>query len=68
MEPEDVLAPGKYPRTVKARSVLCYWGVRKMGMTTVDLGKRLDLAQPTISQAVARGQKIASEMKLRLIA
>ena len=67
MEPEDVLAPGKYPRTVKARSVLCYWGSREMGMTTVDLGRRLDLAQPTISQAVARGQKITSEMKLRLI-
>ena len=59
---------GKYPRTVKARSVLCYRGEREMGLTTVDLGKRLDLAQPTISQAVARGQKIASEMKLRLIA
>ena len=67
MESEDVLAPGKYPLTVKARSVLCYWAVRELGMTTVALGKKLKLAQPTISQAVARGQTIASKMGLRLI-
>ena len=35
MEPENVLKPGKYPHTVKARGVLCCWGVREMGMTTV---------------------------------
>ena len=67
MEPENVPAQGKYPRTVKPYSVPCGWGVREMGMTTVRLGKQLDLARPTIGQAVARGQKIASQMKLRLI-
>jgi len=36
-------------------------------MTTVDLGNRFNLAQPTISQAVARGQKIAQQLSLRLL-
>ena len=49
------------------RSLLCYWGAHELGMTTVDLGKRLNLAQPTVSQAVIRGQKIAEDQGLSLI-
>ncbi|MGD8889526.1 MAG: transposase [Desulfobacterales bacterium] len=67
IEPKDVLAPGKYAQNVKARSLLCYWGTRELGMTTVDLARRLNLAQPTISQAVRRGQKIAEDQGLCLI-
>jgi len=67
LEPKDVLAPGKYAQSVKARSLLCYWGTRELGMTTVDLARRLNLAQPTVSQAVIRGQKIAEEQGLSLI-
>ena len=59
IEGEDVLAPGRYSQNVKARSLLCYWGTRELGMTTVELSKKLNLAQPTISQAAARGRKIA---------
>lgn len=67
IEPKDVLAPGKYAQSVEARSLLCYWGARELGMTTVDLARRLNLAQPTVSQAVMRGQKIAEAKKLCLI-
>jgi len=67
LEPKDVLAPGKYAQSVKARSLLCYWGTRELGMTTVDLAKRLNLAQPTVSQAVIRGQKIAEDQGISLI-
>lgn len=51
---------------VPQRLVACY-GSRELGMTTVDLGKRLNLAQPTISHAVARGQKIAQQFSERLL-
>ncbi len=67
IEPKDVLAPGKYVQSVKARSLLCYWGTRELGMTTVDLARRLNLAQPTVSQAVIRGQKIAEDQGLSRI-
>ncbi|MFZ7127885.1 MAG: transposase [Desulfobacterales bacterium] len=66
IEPEDVLARGKYPQSVRARSLLCFWATRELGMTTVDLSKKLNLAQPTVSQAARRGQKIAREQGLCL--
>lgn len=61
IEREDVLALGRYSQNVKARSLLCFWGTRELRMTTVELSKKLNLAQPTISQAAARGKKIAQE-------
>ena len=67
LDPKDVLAPGKYSQSVKARSLLCYWATRELGMTTVDLAKRLNLAQPTVSQAVIRGQKIAEDQGFSIV-
>lgn len=66
IKPKEVLAPGKYALNVQARSLLCYWGTRELGMATVELARRLNLAQPTVSQAVKRGQKIAEELGLSL--
>ena len=65
--PQEVLAPGKYPKNVKARSLLCYWATRELRMTTIELSKKLKLSQPTISQSAKRGQKIAQENGLFLI-
>ena len=31
LEPQQILAAGKYPKTVKARSLLCYWSTRELG-------------------------------------
>jgi REP-associated tyrosine transposase len=67
IEPEDVLTRGKYRQVVKARALLCYWGTRELGMTTVELAKKLNLAQPTISQAVMRGKQIAEDEGLKLL-
>jgi len=38
-ERQDVLRAGKYVNTVKARSVLWYWAVRELGISTVQLAK-----------------------------
>ena len=64
LAPRDILSGGKYPQRVRARSLLCYWGSRELGMTTIALAKKINLAQPTVSQAVLRGQKIAEEIGL----
>jgi REP element-mobilizing transposase RayT len=66
MPPEDVLAPGRYKEAVRARSVLCYWGMRELGMTAVELAERLGLSQPSVSHSAKRGRKIAMERGLRL--
>jgi len=67
MEPPDVLARGKYRQAVKARSLVCYWRHRELGMTTVELAKKLKLSQPTVSESAMRGQKIVAEEGLSLL-
>jgi hypothetical protein len=41
--------------------------VERFLMTNVDLSKRLNMALPTVIQAVIRGQKIAEDQGLSLI-
>ncbi len=60
-----MISAGKYPQRVRARSLLCYWGARELGMTTVALAEKVNLAQPTVSQAVSRGEKIAEDLELK---
>jgi REP element-mobilizing transposase RayT len=67
MTPEEVLRKGKYPEAVIARSVVCYFGARELGLSTVELARRLHLSQPAVSQSVQRGEKIASEKDLHLV-
>lgn len=64
---DKVVRPGRYPDTVKARSVLCYWAARQLGISTLELSKRLGISQPTASQSIQRGEKIVTENKLILI-
>jgi REP element-mobilizing transposase RayT len=64
---EQVWEKGKYPQIVKARSLLCYWSVRQLGIKTTDLARRIGITQPAISQNVKRGETIAKENGLELI-
>ena len=61
IDPEDIFQPGKQPLKVKARSLLCYWAVRELGFTMVDLALRLNISQTAVSMSAQRGEKIASE-------
>jgi putative transposase len=58
---------GRYPDTVQARSVLCYFASRDLGISTLELAKRLGVSQPTASQSVKRGEMIVKEKGLRLM-
>ena len=64
---EEVTAFGKSPQTVKARSLLCFWANRKLGMTTIEIGKKLNLSQSAVSRSSLRGEKIARENRFELI-
>ena len=46
-----VTSRGKAPQTVKVRSLLCYWANRELGMTTVELSKRLRICQSAANRA-----------------
>ncbi len=67
MEIEQVTAFGKSPPTVKARSLLCFWAHRKLGMTTIEIGKKLNICQSAVSRSSIRGEKIERENKFELI-
>jgi putative transposase len=67
VDPEQVWAAGKHPITVKARSLMCYWAVRKLGLSATELSKKLGVSQPSVSISVKRGEKIAKAMQLELI-
>lgn len=59
LKPEDVWAAGKYRRVVEARSLLCYWAVRELGVPMSSLARKLGISIPSVSDSVTRGQRIA---------
>ena len=59
IEPREVLSSGKQPHRVRARSLLCYWAVRELGMSNTGAGKRLGITQPGVCRAVRRGEEFA---------
>jgi REP element-mobilizing transposase RayT len=62
--PEEVRAPSKQPRRVQARSLLCYWAVRELGLGGVTVAAALGATQSAVSKAVHRGEHYAFEHKV----
>ena len=67
MEPEQIWKPGNQPLRVKARSLVCYWAVRELGLSGTSVGKLLKLGQPAVSRAVGRGEKLSHDMNLSVM-
>lgn len=67
IDPVEVLKPGNQPLRAKARSLVCYWAVRELGMSGTSVSVLLGVGQPAVSRAVVRGEKLAQDMNLNLI-
>ncbi len=67
IEKTDVLSAGRQPIRVKARRLLCFWASRELGMTMVELSKRLKISPSTVSQSAGHGEKLVRECNLRLL-
>jgi REP element-mobilizing transposase RayT len=67
MDTAYVWASGRYPHIVRARSLLCYWAVRELGMSMALLSKKLNISIPAVSKSVVRGEKIARDMNYKLL-
>ena len=63
----ELWAGGKQRRIVKARSVLCYWGTRELGMSAVTISKKLNIASSTASESAMRGRQIVEEHGWKLL-
>lgn len=66
LAPGDLLGPSKLPQRVRARSLLCYWAVRELGLPGTVVAARLSLTQSAVSRAVQRGERLAAEQGFRL--
>ena len=59
LEPSEIWKMGKSRRRVAARSLLCFWAVRELGISMAELSRKLDLSLSGVSLSVTRGEKIA---------
>ena len=66
VEPAELWAPGKERKRVEARSLLCYWAVRDLGINMAELSRRLNLSLSGISLSVKRGERIVQEKGCKL--
>jgi putative transposase len=64
---DDLFKKGRQKDLVLGRSVLCYWAVRILGMSTTEVARRLGLTQPAVSMAVKRGEQIVREKGWKLL-
>ncbi len=58
---EIVWEKNRHPQVVQARSLLCYWATRDLGISTTEIANRLGLTQPAVSIAARRGEEIAKQ-------
>jgi chromosomal replication initiation ATPase DnaA len=67
MEPREILTRGRQDRRVKARSLVCYWAVRELGMSMSELAREFGMSIAGIGYAVGRGERIARDNDYQLI-
>lgn len=67
MNPDEVFSKGRQDRKVKARSLLCYWAARELGMSHTALAKTLEMSLAGIGFSIERGESIAKKGKYLLI-
>ena len=46
--------PEGYRHIVEARSLLCYWAVRELGITMSSLARKLNVSVPAVSKSAIR--------------
>lgn len=67
MDPQEVVAKGRQRQRVKARSLLCFWAVRELGLPITRLARQLGLSSPGVGYAVQRGEAIARAENYELL-
>ena len=61
MRPDEVFSKGRQDRKVRARSLLCFWASRELGLPHTTLAKKLEMSLSNIGFSVERGESIAKE-------
>ena len=61
LSPETVTGGRKNRDTVKARCIVCFWAVHRLGMTMTAVAKKLGISVSTVSLSVGKGERLARE-------
>jgi hypothetical protein len=64
---DEVWSAGKHRKIVQARSILCYWAIKELGMSMSSLAGRLNLSVTAVSMSVTRGEQIVEQGHLVLV-
>ncbi|MEA3359421.1 MAG: transposase [Thermodesulfobacteriota bacterium] len=67
MDQDEVFSKGRQDRKVKARSLLCFWASRRLGISHTALAKKLEMSLAGVGFSVERGESIAKNGKYLLI-
>ncbi|MBW2331680.1 MAG: hypothetical protein JRF30_12400 [Deltaproteobacteria bacterium] len=51
MKTREILLPGKQAQRVKARSLLCYWAAKELGISSTSVANKLGMHQSSVSRA-----------------
>ena len=66
MTAREILEPSKKPQRVRARSLVCFWAVRELGLVGTAVGRQMGLVQSAVSKAVERGAELAAAHDFRI--
>ena len=67
MPEKEIWLPGRYQQLVHARSLICFWAVRELGVTMAWLARRFDISGVAVSKAVKRGAEIVKRKGYELV-
>jgi len=59
VDKDYITGKGRQQDRVMARDLLCYWATVEVGMSMVDVARKLELTPAAVSYAVQRGEKMA---------
>ena len=58
VDTESLESGSKVPTIAKARAVLCYLGVRRIGLPSVSIATELGISPSAVSRAIARAPEV----------
>ncbi len=67
VKPSELKGPSKERLRVKARSLLCFWASKELGVSMAELSRELQISLSAVGQSVKRGEKIARNHDYKLI-
>jgi REP element-mobilizing transposase RayT len=66
LKPAEILLPTKQRHPVMARSLLCFWTIKDLGLSSIAVAGRMGITQPAVSRLAQRGEKVAIDNNLSL--